>query len=100
MIFCFRFFFFNPTDRPTSGNAFDAKRKKKGGGDGLIKIDFSQSQETASNRKSAKSVITMVLKSLEIFMNRFNFPTLMGRKVKLLEILLRSSHTKFWLSKT
>ena len=29
--FCFSFFFFNPID-PTSGNAFDCKRRKKGNG--------------------------------------------------------------------
>ena len=52
------------------------------------------------NRKSAKSVIRMVFKPLETFLNRFNFLTLMRCKVKLLEILLRSLHTNFWLSKT
>ena len=57
-----------------------------------------KAQETASNRKQAKSVLRMVFKSLETFLNRFNFPTLMRSKVKLLEILLRPSHTNFWLS--
>ena len=45
---------------------------------------FLQAQETAINRKSDKSVIRMVFKSLETFLNRFNFPTLMRCKVKLL----------------
>ena len=52
------------------------------------------------NRKFAKSVLRMVFKSLETFLNRFNFPTLIRFKVKLLEILLRPSHAHFWLSKT
>ena len=51
--------------------------------------------QTSRNRKSAKSVLRMVFKSLETFLNRFNFPTLMRCKVKLLEILLRPSHTLF-----
>ena len=42
----------------------------------------------------------LVFMSLESFLNRFNFPTLMRCKAKLLEILLRPSHTNFWLSKT
>ena len=33
--------------------------------------------QCSRNRKSAKSVIRMVFKSLETFLNRFNFPTLM-----------------------
>ena len=49
---------------------------------------------------SAKSVLRMVFKSLETFLNHFNFLTLMRCKVKLLEILLRPSHINFWLSKT
>ena len=61
---------------------------------------FLKAHETGSNRKSAKSVMRMIFKSLENFLNRFNFPTLMRYKVKLLEILLRPSHTNFWLSKT
>ena len=56
--------------------------------------------QSSSNRKSAKSVISMVFKSLETFLNRFNFLTLMSCKVKFLEIFLRPSHTNFWLSKT
>ena len=43
------------------------------------------------NRKSAKSAIRMVFKSLETFLNRFNFPTLMRCKVD----LLRPSHRHF-----
>ena len=45
-------------------------------------------------------LMRMVFKSLETFLNRFNFPSLMRCKAKLLEILLRPSHTNFWLSKT
>ena len=43
------------------------------------------------NRKFAKSVL-LVFKTLETSLNRFNFPTLMRCKVKLLEILLEPSH--------
>ena len=46
------------------------------------------------NRKFAKSVL-LVFKILETFLNRFNFPTLMRCKVKLLEILLEPSHVFF-----
>ena len=42
----------------------------------------------------------MVFQSLETFLNRFNFQTLMRCKAKLLEILLRPSYTNFWLSTT
>ena len=57
--------------------------------------------QSSRNRKTAKSVIRMVFKSLETFLNRFNSPTLMkGIKVKLIEILLRPSLTHFWFSKT
>ena len=52
------------------------------------------------NRKFAKSVLRLVFKSLETFLNRFNFPTLMRCKVKYLEILLRPSHTYLSLSRT
>ena len=51
------------------------------------------------NRKFAKSVL-LVFKTLETFLNRFNFPTLMRCKVKLLEILLEPSRVIFWSSKT
>ena len=68
--------------------------------DRLMCFAFLKPQETASNRMSAKSVLRMVFKSLETFLNHFNFPTLMRCKVKLFEILLRPSHTNFWLSKT
>ena len=40
----------------------------------------------------------MVFKSLETFLNRINFPALMRCMVKLPVILLRPSHTNFWLS--
>ena len=46
------------------------------------------------NRKFAKSVLS-VFKTLETFLNRFNFPTLMRCKVKLLEILLEPSRVFF-----
>ena len=46
------------------------------------------------NRKFAKSVL-LVFKTLETFLNRFNFPTLMRCKVKLLEILLEPSRVFF-----
>ena len=46
------------------------------------------------NGKFAKSVL-LVFKTLETFLNRFNFPTLMRCKVKLLEILLEPSHVFF-----
>ena len=46
------------------------------------------------NRKLAKSVL-LVFKTLETFLNRFNFPTLMRCKVKLLEILLEPSRVFF-----
>ena len=55
---------------------------------------MSRLSQSSRNRKS---VIKMVLKSLEIFLNCFNFPTLMRCKAKLLEILLWPSHTNFWL---
>ena len=38
--------------------------------------------QSSRNRKFAKSVLRMVFKSLETFLNRFNFPTLMTCKVK------------------
>ena len=46
------------------------------------------------NCKFAKSVL-LVFKTLETFLNRFNFPTLMRCKVKLLEILLEPSRVFF-----
>ena len=59
------------------------------------------SKNCKTDRKSAiKSVIKIVFKSLETFLNRLNFPTLMRCKAKLLEILLRPSYTNLWLSKT
>ena len=60
-------------------------------------LHLSQSLETA---KFAKLVLRMVFKSLETFLNRFNFLTFMRCKVKLLEILLRPSHMHFWFSRT
>ena len=50
-------------------------------------------------QQTVKLVLRMVFKSLDTFLNRFNFPTLMRCKVKLLEILLRPSHTNIWLGK-
>ena len=50
------------------------------------------------NGKFGKSVLRMVFKSLETFLNRFIFPTFMRCKVKLLEILLSTSHTALILS--
>ena len=44
--------------------------------------------------------IRMVFKSRDTFLNRFNFPTFVRCKAKLLEILTRPSRTNFWLSKT
>ena len=38
--------------------------------------------QSSRNRKFAKSVLRIVFKSLETFLNRFNFPTLRRRKVK------------------
>ena len=67
----------------------------------IIKIDWHASPfSKLRNHKFAKLVLRMVFKSLETFLNRFNFPTLMRCKVKFLEILLQPSHTHFWLSKT
>ena len=52
------------------------------------------------NRKFAKSVL-LVFKTLETFLNRFNFPTLTRCKVKLLEIFFFEIFLSiFWLSKT
>ena len=56
--------------------------------------------QSSRNRKFATSVLRMVFKSLETFLNRFNFPTFMRCKVKKLEILFRPSHMFLWLSKT
>ena len=67
----------------------------------IIKIDRHASTfSKLRNRKFAiKSVLRMVFKSLETFFNCFNFPTLMKCKVKLLEILLRSSDKHFLVKK-
>ena len=67
----------------------------------IIKIDWHASPfSKLRNHKFAKLVLRMVFKSLETFLNRFNFPALMRCKAKFLEILLQPSHTHFWLSKT
>ena len=63
-------------------------------------IDMLRLFQSLRNRKFARSVLRMVFRSLELFLNRFNFPILMRYKVKEHEILLRPSHTYLWLSKT
>ena len=55
--------------------------------------------QSSRNRKLAKSVLRMVFKSLETFLNRFNFLTLMICKVKLLEILHIYAFTHAFLVK-
>ena len=49
--------------------------------------------------KFTESVLRMVFKSLETFLNHFNFPTLMRCKVQLLEILLIQAFTQAFLIK-
>ena len=45
-------------------------------------IDMLRLFQSLRNRKFARSVLRMVFRALELFLNRFNFPILMRYKVK------------------
>ena len=68
-------FFFNPTDRPILGNAFDAKRKKRGDGIKNKKKNSSTSVLNFYNFTILRSVFCSrnVCVSTEIYTLRYSF---------------------------